>query len=185
MSQCFGEMGEAVMRLFALLLVISLAGCAQKTVFIGDSITYRWAQLEQTGAINAGISGQTSQQIAARFKHDAIDTGAKTVVILAGTNDKTADITYIAQMAIAGRAAGMRVILCEIPPLPIHGGVYMPRVQAFNASLIKFASEKSFPLVDYFDALNQPPLFVDGIHPNDAGYVLMWAQLQSVIKVRS
>src|SRR5579871_94451 len=67
-------------------------------VFIGDSITYHWFdpyytpkdQLMSTllpGAVNAGVPGQDSHQMLARFDADVLSQHPRTVHILAGTND--------------------------------------------------------------------------------------------------
>jgi acyl-CoA thioesterase I len=161
-------------------------------VMIGDSITYRWfttaPQTMQTSLtlLNAGISGQTSEQIAARFEDDAVDSVASTVVILAGTNDmlkdETASPDYVEQMAMAGRDAGMRVVLCLIPPT-LQGDSTAARVDAWNAEVRQFAQDNAFPLVDYYTPLaaagapGSTAILADGIHPTAAGYVIMWAAL--------
>jgi lysophospholipase L1-like esterase len=63
-------------------------------VFIGDSITYNWAQAwagttftSHTNWIDEGIIGNTSNQVLARFQTDVIDLHPDIVVILVGTND--------------------------------------------------------------------------------------------------
>lgn len=157
---------------------------AHQVAFLGDSITARWQPLPVAGAINAGISGQTSEQVAARMQADVIDAGAGVVVILAGTNDilkqPTADTSYVQSVALQARDAGLRVILATIPPTLQGEGDSMARVDAFNAELVAWAQDNHFELVDYYGALvaDYPADTVDGIHPNAAGYALMWAQLQ-------
>lgn len=61
-------------------------------VFIGNSITYNWAKFvpdffKKNNYVGRGISGQTTEQILARFRQDVVDLSPKVVVILAGIND--------------------------------------------------------------------------------------------------
>ena len=63
-----------------------------KIVFMGDSITEGWTQMNplfllNKNYINRGISGQTTPQMLIRFKPDVIDLNPNAVIILAGTND--------------------------------------------------------------------------------------------------
>lgn len=122
------------------------------------------------------------------MQHDVIDQGAETVVILAGTNDilltPTATIDYIKSMALLARDAGLRVILCTIPPtdqgIP-DAEESENRVRDFNADIRFFASENAFEMADYFNALapDYPADTVDHIHPNPAGYALMLEALNA------
>jgi lysophospholipase L1-like esterase len=61
------------------------------TVFIGDSVTMLWGQQPAFQAhkdwVAKGVSGEGSNQIAARFQTDVIDLHPDEVHILAGTND--------------------------------------------------------------------------------------------------
>lgn len=147
-------------------------------VFMGDSITYRWFTyaIPSLGmlvhqSIDAGVSGETSQQMLARFNGEVIDSVASTVVILAGTNDVlhgSEDTQYVKQMALSAKDVGMRVILCKIPPTHVS-------VTAWNKSIEEFAESENFELIDY--SKMRPDQFSDGIHPNQAGYKYMWSQL--------
>lgn len=162
------------------------------TVFIGDSITYAWPLAQDfSGETDVGIAGQTSADMLARFDADVIAHHPQIVVILAGTNDMlrvtnpTTD--NIAEMASRASAAGIRVALCTIPPIanwsmgvtitdPTLGNA---TVAAFNESLVNLAHAYSYSLADYHAVLILPDgsqngaLFVDGVHPDDAGYAVM------------
>lgn len=183
------------------LITVALTGCGgtdtapglvnqpmdpTRVAFLGDSITARWSPLPVAGAINAGVSGETSEQIAARMQSQVIDAGAGVVVILAGTNDilKTtvADTTYVQSMAHQARDAGLRVILATIPPTEQGLGDSMDRVNDFNQELIAFANDNGFEWVDYYDMLIDlyPGDTVDGIHPNAQGYARMVLALDTV-----
>lgn len=157
-----------------------------RIAFLGDSITARWQPLPISGALNFGVSGETSEQIAARMPQ-VISAGAGVIIILAGTNDilksASANIDYVESMAMQARDAGARVLLCTIPPTTEGEGDSMARVQAFNTSLTEWAKEQGFDLVDYYDALapDYPGDTVDGIHPDPAGYALMAHALETIL----
>ena len=106
-------------------------------VFIGDSITFHWAEdpafQAHTNWIDKGISGQSSYQIASRFQNDVIALRPNAVHIIAGTNDvypgwqpcaapqigipypgdTCANIVYMVQSA---QRYGIKVVLGTIPP---------------------------------------------------------------------
>ena len=101
----------------------------QRVVFMGDSITDGW-KLDQyfPGApyVNRGISGQTTSQMLIRFRADVIALKPRVVVILAGTNDisaNTGPITNegiadnIASMVDLARANGINVVLSSVMPV--------------------------------------------------------------------
>jgi lysophospholipase L1-like esterase len=104
-------------------------------VFMGDSVTYNWAQVwagttftSHSNWVDVGISGQTSGQMEVRFDTDVVAKHPLIVVILAGTNDVYpgwvlcggnwwADTCHnIAYMALKAKAAGITPILATIPP---------------------------------------------------------------------
>jgi lysophospholipase L1-like esterase len=107
-------------------------------VFIGDSITFLWAQEDpafnaHTNWIDKGINGQTSFQVALRFGDDVVSLYPKTVHILVGTNDvhpgwksctapsygllipgdTCSNVLYMVQTA---QHYGIKVVLGAIPP---------------------------------------------------------------------
>lgn len=106
-------------------------------IFIGDSITYLWAQdpgfQSHTNWIDKGISGQSSFRVALRYGIDVIALHPKTIHILVGTNDvypgwqsciapsyglivpndTCSNILYMVQTA---QHYGIKVVLGTIPP---------------------------------------------------------------------
>jgi acyl-CoA thioesterase I len=170
-----------------------------RVVFFGDSITDTW-KLEDyfpgKPYVNRGISGQTTPQMLARFRQDAIDLHPKAVVILAGTNDiagntgpmRTEDIEAdLASMAELAKAHGIAVVLASV--LPVHN--YTPKSQDFfaqrpmarilqvNRWLKEYCAKNGIVYLDYFSAvvdgkgLLKKDLAEDGLHPNDAGFKIM------------
>jgi lysophospholipase L1-like esterase len=173
------------------IIVTCITGCGSRdapgttdaqVVFLGDSITARWNPLPVAGAANFGVSGETSEQIAARMP-DVIRARAQMVYILAGTNDilkaPVATIDYVQSMALQARDAGLQVVLATIPPTTLGEGNSIARVQQFNAELTGWAHEEGFSLLDYYAALvaKYPGDTVDGIHPSALGYELMSQQI--------
>jgi lysophospholipase L1-like esterase len=155
-------------------------------VFIGDSITYHWRPLPIAGAIDAGVPGQISKQVAARFQTDAVDTVAGTVVILAGTNDMLeglqVDPVYVEQMALEARDAGMDVVICTLPPTTKDQAT-TARVTEFNEELYEFALTNKVVVADYYTAMvGRPGMFIDGVHPSKAGYAVMWGVLEEAFE---
>lgn len=168
-------------------------------VFIGDSITAGWIIKDYLpNAINAGIPGQTSVQMLARFQADVLDKHPSTVVILAGTNDirllDSPNASYIQRMATMATEVGIRVILCEIPPISntLDSSYTDPAEENkaainFNSEVILTGLDYGYTVADYYDSLILPDgtqnksLFLDGIHPNAAGYDVMWKVLKPLL----
>lgn len=182
-------------------------------VFMGDSITQFW----QTGippaypaanptiselvpgAVDAGVAGQTTGQMLARFQADVIARHPSVLVLLGGTNDLRLDpyatTSNIVSMVGQAQAAGIRVIIGTIPPSALWtASTFLAEsqtpsaIRAWNASLKMIAADYGCPLVDYYSVMVNPngtentALFdPDDIHPNSAGYAAMWAVLRPVL----
>lgn len=172
-----------------------------RVVIMGDSITDNWARMRpgffaNNGIIGRGISGQTTPQMLLRFRRDVIENGAAAVAILAGTNDIAGNngptplqeiVDNIASMCDLATANGVRPIICSV--LPAHRYPWSPEMRpdihipALNEMLKKLAADKDITYVDFFAAMvdsnpkneNGLPrrLARDGVHPTDAGYVIM------------
>lgn len=173
-----------------------LAG-QHRVVFFGDSITYAWGRLHgkffpDQPWINRGISGQTTPQMVLRFQQDVLALHPDAVVILAGINDIAGNTgvesmgmiedNFRSMVALA-RSAHVRVVLSSVLPanhFPWRPGVD-PRAEvvALNTWLQQFAREQQVSFLNYYPAMAapdggmRPELTVDGVHPNDAGYVVM------------
>ncbi len=177
--------------------------------FMGDSITARWGR-ENTGHpeffsensfLNAGISGQTTSQMLARFDADIIQFGPLAVVICAGTNDIAQNQGYIsnenitkniASMCEMATEAGIKVILCSL--LPANKYNWRPSVQPaelikdMNIRIKDLCSQKGYAFVDFWtpfaDSSDGLPAAYssDGVHPNQTCYTLMEDILLPVIQ---
>ena len=86
-------------------------------------------------------------------------------------------------MVQMGRAAGIEVILCGLPPITSNPAYYNPLDTAFNAALADFAMTNGYLLIDYYTPMvGHPEYFLDGVHPNVTGYAVMEAALSSVVE---
>lgn len=182
-------------------------------VLMGDSITQFWTQgipgypaAEPTiqehvpGAINVGISGQTSDQMLARFDADVLSRRPDVVVILAGTNDVHlevgATVDSIATMAERAAASGARVVLGTVPPSALWTARFTVLTEAdtdstirnWNTQLKLLANAYGYQIADYHTAMLNPDgtpnlsLFMaDEVHPDSDGYAVMWSVLRPVL----
>jgi lysophospholipase L1-like esterase len=165
--------------------------------FMGDSITHRWdlTQYDPGPTLNFGVDANTTVQMLQRFG-DVIASAPGVVVILGGINDiveyedgdSTAvpDVKSIEAMAAMATAAGIRVILCSVMPTNFPSatapalGSLPAAVEDFNQQLIALAQANGYLYADYYDVMvdatgaQNTSLFKDVVHPNPAGYAVMW-----------
>ena len=185
---------------------------AGRVVFMGNSIIDNWIKyhhefFDEHGFIARGISGQTTPQMLVRLRRDVVETGASTVVILAGTNDIAGNtgpstpemiLDNVKGMCDIARSSGIRVVLCSV--LPAHryywksGQDKHPEivVPQYNAMLKAYADAEKITYVDLFtpmvdsspENLNGLPekYSKDGIHPTIEGYAVMEEALLKVLK---
>jgi lysophospholipase L1-like esterase len=167
-----------------------------RIVFLGDSITQGWYDLDRAfftpGRIGRGIGGQTTPQMLVRFRQDVIDLHPDVVQIMAGTNDiagNTGPMTdeqtegHIRSMVELAQAHGIRVILASIPPAdqyPWRPGLETGQhIVRLNAWLKRYAAETGSTYADYWSALKgdglgmRDGLAKDHVHPTPAGYAVM------------
>lgn len=177
-------------------------------IFIGDSITKYWNdptwQTDEAdllsahlpGVVDAGIGGQTCEQMQARFQHDVLDRNPAVVVIDCGTNDvallQSADTHALFAMVKAAQAAGAQVIVGNLPPADfaiVYAGSWSlldPLHAQWNTEIAKGAKTYGYHLANYYSAMSETDgsqkagLFCsDGIHPTSAGYAVMWEVLNA------
>jgi lysophospholipase L1-like esterase len=159
-------------------------------VFIGDSLTQRWAGVApeywDQAWVDRGVGGERSTEIKLRFAQDVLALHPRTVHILAGINDigglrgalpLSETETNIAAMASAARSAGIRVVLATTPRVPQwaianHTPGAEARIEALNAWIRAYAARIGATVADY-SAVMQPGWTVDGVHPTAAGYGAM------------
>lgn len=149
---------------------------------------------------NAGIAGQTSTQILARFAADVAAYSPTVVFILDGTNDmgNTSDETAFAtwkankqeQVASVLRIGATPVLLTIPPNNNATGTLYNRKEEIirWNAWLRRYAVSNGIDLIDTYaltvDSTNgnwQSGYFADGTHWNAAGMLavanLVWSKM--------
>lgn len=168
-----------------------------RVVFLGDSITQSWGELQRDyfariDRINRGISGQATPQMLLRFRADVIALKPSVVHILAGTNDIAGNVgpmalevieDNIASMVDLARANCIRVVVGSVLPTTDypwrHGLDPGPKIVALNDWLKRYARARHLIFVDYYSALTDGALGIraefapDGVHPSLAGYRVM------------
>ena len=178
--------------------------------FMGDSITQYWGggapaypTLPITtlvpGAIDVGIAGQITEEMQQRFATDVLAKNPGIVVILGGTNDlakqQAPSTDAIAAMAEAAATAGVHVVIGTVPPSELWlGSTFLtqaetaPAIEQFNSQLKLLASAHGYLVADYYSAMvnsggssDQNLFLSDHIHPNAAGYAVMWSVLRQVL----
>ncbi len=174
----------------------AMTGQKVRAVFMGDSITDNWVNLDPDmftdGLVDRGISGQTTAQMLVRFRQDVIALKPQVVHIMAGTNDIAGNtgaatmetvLGNIQTMAELAHAHGIRVVIASIPPagaFPWSPAMKpKPQIAAINRWLADYARSQGFTYVDYHGAMAQadgamkPGLSTDGVHPTRDGYAIM------------
>ena len=178
------------------------SGTTPDAVFMGNSITERWAKYRpdffaQHNFVGRGISGQTSAEMLVRFRQDVLQLHPKTVLIMAGTNDVALNNGYIALENIVGNIRsmcelaqlhGISPVICSVPPAVRFGWrkeVEHPEqtIERLNAMLRQCAEQMGIPYLDYWSSLADerhglPPKWTaDEVHPNPECYAEIFEPL--------
>jgi lysophospholipase L1-like esterase len=141
---------------------------------------------------NAGVTGNTSAQMLARFDTDVTPYTPTVVTLLAGRNDIGGAVslaTFQANMqAIVAkiRAIGASPVLCTIPPTTSTAGITTAQ---WNQWIRVYAASIGAPLLDFYNILVDPATgsYLSGydsgdhIHPNAAGYFAMGQHAATVL----
>ena len=191
---------------FTLILLISIiAGCTKKTpalpllsndsvvLAFGDSLTYGYnvtknksypALLQKlTGlkVINAGISGEVSEEVLARFPKVLNDYNPKLVILCHGGND------LLRKMDIEEMESNIRAMIQlsldrKIPLILL--GVPKPGIFLSSADVYKeIASSMNTIFMEDLvsNVLSDKLLKSDSIHPNENGYNVMAEEIYSLL----
>jgi len=178
--------------------------------FMGDSITSQWPALQPPNqfsglqVVNRGLPGDTTFNMASRFRRDVVQLRPRVVVTLGGLNDLSLTPLPIieqnlAVMAQTAREHKIQVILATLPParvvrtrdsqpLASSQSVENDSVPALNAWIRSFAAQNHYTLVDYYSVLSdergayREGLTTDGIHLTPAGYARMEPLLREAIQ---
>jgi lysophospholipase L1-like esterase len=177
-----------------------------RCVCIGDSITYgyqldpqqRWTNLLSSDlnieVLNAGINGDTTAGMLARFQQDVIDQQPSFTIITGATNDLwfgLRDEAIISNLYAMSRQAQFKDIL------PIIGITtpcfkfdesnflyedYVECIRSFRNTLIKFCQERDLEYIDFAKHFTSDHVMEDQLHPNADGHRVMMENAKEVIK---
>jgi lysophospholipase L1-like esterase len=178
----------------------------ERVVFMGDSITDGWGRrygkfFPGKPYIHRGISGQTTPQMLLRFRADVIALQPKAVVILAGTNDISANTgpstmemieDNLESMTELAQAHGIKVVLSAVMPTCDYIRNQSDRrpnskIIILNNWIRSYAAKHNATYLDYFTPMLddqgalKKELTYDGLHPNDAGYEAIMPLAQRAI----
>lgn len=134
---------------------------------------------------NCGVFGERTDQIALRL--DACARGARVIVIQGGINDlaQGRTPTYAAPnlRRMVERAQRRRLGVVLVNVLPWNNGYphAAPLILRLNAAITAIGRELRVPVVDFYDALDDPAnpgrmparLTADGNHPSIPGYRIL------------
>lgn len=198
-------MSRATFGLFAALAATTLASCSTSTesptlVVLGDSLTAPLGKPDQADQdwfttanedadfqmiANAGVGGETTEQILARVDDDVIARTPRFATVLAGTNDVfggTDAETIITNLSLIYDKlvfTDIGIIAFTIPPILVNDPVKEQTLRDVNAWM-RSTVETTWPgarLVDWSNALSEngnevlpnPAYVVDGIHFSPEG----------------
>lgn len=169
-------------------------------VFLGDSITQGWPNLENyfpgVKIANRGISGDTTRGMLIRLKEDVLALKPSGVVMLMGTNDLeelaepetiAANVASIIR-ALKSHNSKMPIILCQIFPSSESKTRPTAKIQATNKLLLE--SVKGDPQITVLDTFKlyanetgdaKLEEFPDLLHLNQVGYDKWAASLSPVL----
>jgi acyl-CoA thioesterase-1 len=140
-------------------------------------------------AYNLGIRGETSLQVASRWRAEAMprllpDADAR-IVVSFGTNDTTLDhgvvrvpttssLQALASILEEARVLGFAPLV--VGPAPIDDSDQNRRIADLSASFAELCDEQDTPFIAVFETLLESSLWMsevsagDGAHPGAAGY---------------
>ena len=162
-------------------------------VFWGDSIILHWPldnyfNACQVRAVNAGVTSQTSAQIATRWNEVAAQR-PNAVVLLAGTNDVWRDMSLedakrnLKTMIVQIRDSKAVPVVGELPPIRDHNA----GVDQMNVWIRETCKTEGCWVAHFNQRLRaasshvDPELQYDGVHPTDSGYKIMATEIQRVL----
>jgi acyl-CoA thioesterase I len=141
--------------------------------------------------INAGVSGDTSTDIAARFDRDVV-ARTRVLILAAGANDGLRGVPVtelrrnLTSMIERAQSRNIRVLLCGMETPPTHGFQY---TTDFHRVFPDLASTYNVPLMPCLlgGVVGLPEYNLgDRVHPNARGAQLiadnMWPYLEPLLK---
>jgi lysophospholipase L1-like esterase/acetyl esterase/lipase len=171
------------------------AATGAAVVFLGDSITSKWntaAAFPQWKVANRGIAGDTTRGMLCRLPDNVLALHPQVIVFMGGINDLSTQPKGTPETIAANLRSILEQVQATSPNTPVLVCETLPSKSAPNASVqaVNAAVDKviaAFPnahRVKTYAAFLKPDgtedfsLFLDGTHPNPAGYVV-W---QNILK---
>ncbi len=169
----------------------------QKIICLGDSLTYgfpygpqaSWvayaARLSGIDLSNAGVNGNTLEEMAARFDSDVLKAKPAGVIVLGGTNDAFSnDVTLVSAAGaleqMASKALSSKVVPVIGIPVPVDAPSVNAKLERICQEMIALSSRYDLlvldfrtPFIDGNSGRIREKLYVDGVHPNLEGYKVM------------
>lgn len=176
-----------------------------RVVFVGDSITDGCdldKYYEGLGAINRGISGDTTGGVLNRMKISAYDLKPSLIVLLIGTNDyqripphKNENILKNYRKILTGfkeKLPDTPVIVQSVYPIADvsfhnHYRYGHGNIEDLNEGIKSLAEEYGYYYADVYSLLVEGEEEMnmeyseDGLHPNEKGYEVISAYLRPII----
>jgi acyl-CoA thioesterase I len=141
--------------------------------------------------INAGVSGDTSTDIVARFDRDVVAT-TRVLILAAGANDGLQGVPVamlrrnLSDMIERAQRRGIRILLCGMETPPTRGFDY---TIAFHRLFPELASTYNVPLMPFLltGVVGVPEYNLgDRVHPNARGAQIIadnvWPYLEPLLK---
>lgn len=190
-------------------------------ILMGDSITnqngtfgvsgsywsykgyFFWANLRSGGKFNvineAGVGGDTTAEMLARFATDVLAYKPNYVSILGGTNDISQDepvedtIANLTAMYTLTKNNGSNLIICTVPPSAfLDSAARIEKIGIINNFIRNYAlTDDSIILCDWWDVLVDvdgksfiSTLTDDGVHPNYKGAFNMGYKLYNCLNAK-
>jgi len=180
-----------------------------KLICIGDSLTYgygiprrdTWVTLAaaRTGIelVNAGINGDTTGGMLARFQSHVISKHPSAVLIMGGSNDMmTGCPSFVPQSNVMGmvhQALAVGIIAMVGIPIPCwfegiredwadfaSAHLKEENLESYRAWLLNFGNTFGVPVVDFWPPFLElqhrgeaSSCYIDGLHPTQLGHKLM------------
>lgn len=165
------------------------AGDSTGTGWVGRVVAASFAEGLSLTAYNLGVRGDTSEQIAARWRAEAAPrltprTNGK-VVLSFGANDTTSEDGRLrvapersctALATILQRAATIGLPVLMVGPAPVDDAEQNERIRSLSASFADVCRDARIPFVSVFEPLLASRIWMaqiaasDGAHPDAPGY---------------
>lgn len=175
-------------------------------VCLGDSLTYGYpygphaswvryaAEACSLNISNAGVNGDTLENMADRFDRDVLAKQPVAAIIMGGTNDafwgeisRSMSIACMEQMIAHASDNGIHPVIGI--PIPIDDRMAEPKLERLCREYRRIIHERNLLLLDFRASFIDPDtgqmrddLYLDGVHPNLKGHQAMGEAAANFLK---